>query len=262
MQQKISGGSTMIKFLAVIFSLLLTISFVNAEEGSTVLRGQGGSHSGGEGGKHSTGQVSIVRDVAEITYPGMSSEKGEDELRSKTILLVKPKRFDREGVYVWRDAEGVWNIQLISKGELTLNGNISTSGRIETVPQDDGRLIVEDFSKALINQESLSNENWPPIQFRVYGSYIDFTLFINGKQDPTQIYLGAEGRKPGYIPFRLEIDSEVPATRPAGYPLDRPRISSEASEGSSKPDLEPSQSVTSPGAGGQAGRAEQKKSTK
>ncbi len=185
---------------------LLAGGFANIEEAFAVTKMLGGGSGGssGMGKRYSTRHVSTIRDVAKITYPGITKKKTKGSPRLKRILLVEPLRFDREGVYVWRNVEGIWNIRLVSDDEFLLSGNISTSGNLEFITENNEFFLLESSSEALIKQKSIPGKDMNPAQFKVTGPNVDFDISIDGKQDSSLIYLGIKGRNPKHIPFRLE----------------------------------------------------------
>lgn len=165
--------------------------------------------SSGHGTKHSASPVFSMQDIARVNYPSKASEQAGGvsnlrKLRPARILLTMPRNFDREGVYVWRDSVGVWNIRCISRNQLSLTGKVVASGGIQPVDPKDDVLKLSKSGMVLINQSVAPGETPRPLEFKATGNYVDFNLLIDGKNDPNRIYLGSRGFRPQFVPFRLE----------------------------------------------------------
>jgi hypothetical protein len=164
----------------------------------------------GKGMKPSAGYVSSVRDFARISYPQTqtpqtgSAPTSTTRLRSQTLLLTEPRQFDNEGVYIWRDAQGVWNVRRVSPKPLSLSGAVRTSVSLVTTGTQANALQVSGRNTGVIDQSGVPLKDAPPLQFKVMGDYVDFDLLANGRRDPSRIRLGPRGMTPDAIPFRLE----------------------------------------------------------
>jgi hypothetical protein len=189
------------------------------------------AESSGYGIKYVKQHVVLSRDMVRISYPqdkeaAIVTKDGNENnstLRTRSILLAQPRRFDREGIYIWRDSEGIWKIKTISDTELTVTGRIESDKTISlqpiniiTVP----RIVLEKSIPNLDNVAIIAAKEIPvdkatPIQFKAEGAYVDFDLQINGKSDLSRIYLGSRGLNPAISPFRLgnrPVESPVPST--------------------------------------------------
>ena len=75
-----------------------------------------------------------TRDFVAISYPQAQSAAGaradETNLTPRRIFLTQPTCFDRQDAYIWRDAEGVWQIQAASDHALAVAGRIEAKGSI------------------------------------------------------------------------------------------------------------------------------------
>ena len=254
-----------LKIGAYVAIIIATPFGLSAQEKS--IRGADAQVSG-HGTKLTARQVVSTRDIAQVSYPttaanaGGVDNKSTETLRSRNVLLIQPRRFDREGVYIWRDAEGVWQIRTVSDQKLTVTGRLETEKSI--APQANGAPataeITVDSSKphaATLAVADAPTTKAATVQFKAEGAYMDFSLQIDGKADPSRIYLGSRGINPQAIPFRLEnrpIEVPKPSGKVGAAPpqpaAQAPNTAVEAS-----PDGKPQASSPGGSGGGSGGRA-------
>lgn len=171
----------------------------------------------GHGSKHVAQHVISSRDVARISYPqaettGIAAKDDKEPdltLRTRSLLLTRPSRFDREGVYIWRDAEGIWQIQAVSNAELAVTGRLIAEKAIVPEPNNGAAapgIVIEGSnpSIAVVAVTGVFTDKATPVQFKAEGAYVNFDLQTDGKSDLSRIFLGSRGLNPAAIPFRLE----------------------------------------------------------
>lgn len=256
-------------FVAIIIAMTFGLS---AQDMS--IRGAGAQVSG-HGTVHTARQVVSTRDIARISYPATQTSaegvdrKSTETVRPRSVLLIEPRRFDREGVYIWRDAEGVWQIQAVSDQKLTLTGRLETEQSI--APQAGGvhaaAGISVDSSKpnaATLAVADAQTSKAATVQFKAEGAYIDLSLQIDGKADPSRIYLGSRGINPQAIPFRLE-NRPIEVPKPSGkVGAESPQPAAQAAKAAVKAGPDGKPQASSPGGGsggGSGGRAAPKPTT-
>jgi len=162
--------------------------------------------------KHTARHVVSYRDAARISYPRteaaiITEQDGKDPdcaLRSHSLLLIRPRRFDREGVYIWRDAEGIWTIQYVFDKPLLLTGEVSAEVAIEIHGNEAEGMSLLGKTKAVIDGSRPFEAATASFRFAIVGDYVDFDLLVDGKKDPGLVHLGTRGANPQTIPFRLE----------------------------------------------------------
>lgn len=195
-----------VKF-TVILLMCATLSWAG-DTGGTRSGGKASVYSG-EWKKHSSRRAYSVRDIARVTYPKKALELSVSssdvrKISPRRVLLTMPRSFDREGFYIWRDIEGIWNIRCISTNRLNLTGEIVASDGILAVDPKDDALKASNYCEITINLSSEPSETLQTLQFKAKGSYVDFSLFIDGKNDPNHIYIGSCAFRPKFVHFRLE----------------------------------------------------------
>ena len=147
--------------------------------------------------------VVMSRDNAELTYPSLSLEK-TDIQNSKNVLLARPIKFAQDGIHIWRNPDGVWEIYSSFNSPVEILATISgerVNGEITLI---DSHLKIDRRSPSVIHLSGLTNGEPDFILFKIAGSYVDFDIRNQGSGIRDQIFLGMKGVKPEHVPFRLE----------------------------------------------------------
>jgi len=118
--------------------------------------------------------------------------------------MAKPERFDREGIYIWRDAGGVWNISSITGQALQVTVDLSAEAEIQPVGERAAAIKKSSPGKARVDEIQTPGNRSAPFRFRASGSYVDFGFLINGKCEPEHLYLGRQSWNPQSASFRIE----------------------------------------------------------
>ena len=195
--------------LGIVLFIALAICRTHADPPVTGGAAQGGPFA--KGRPESEAHISTVRDTAQITYLGNTERGGE--ARPSRLLMAIPERFDQEGVYVWRNAEGVWNIRVVSSQAIHVTVDISAEGDIQAVGERATAIRMSAHGKARIDETEAVGEKSDVFQFSVNGSHVDFNFAINGKTDTQHLYLGRQSWNPQSASFRIE---NRPLAIPAG----------------------------------------------
>lgn len=179
------------------------------------------------GPKHRAQNVVSWRDIARISYPdaevarAQGDSSKENTLRPRSLLIVQPRRLVRDGIYIWRDAEGVWNLQRVSRSEISISGAIIAESEIQTVSRstwaDNGiaLAVTGGETTATISLPAAFESDESALRFKVTGAYVEFDLRVHGRADPSRIHIGSRGMNPAAVPFRLEnrpIEVQNPTT--------------------------------------------------
>jgi hypothetical protein len=204
-----------IKSPQFVFLLLFIANFGTAT--SSFSQGGGG---GSQGGSRSAGShVSLTRDLAKISYPKLD-EAVAQKVQPKSVLLIEPRLFEKEGLYLWRDVEGIWQLRVVSERPLSVLGIVKSVGRLEMVDKSMQLARFEVQEANVLRFEGLvigpRKENDHLLQFKVIGDFVEFDFLIDGQQNPENIYLGAGSVPPAHIPFRLENRPVVPPSQGSG----------------------------------------------
>ena len=193
-----------------VFLMLASIVWAaEANSPSGAGSGQEGGSFGASALRSSSGHVSTLRDTAEITYPDQTSASAPSgtvsgsQSQARRLLMIEPERYDEEGICIWRDPEGVWNIRPVSRKGFSITADISAEIGIEAFGDQAAAIKASAPSKIHIAQPPLKGTS-TVYQFKATGAYIDLDLLIDGKREPGHIYLGRQSWNPHSIPFRLE----------------------------------------------------------
>jgi len=193
----------------VLFFIALSISVSTTQSAETNLPGVGvAATTGAFGG--GAGRVSMRRDSVGLSYPDSispsSSLGGAEDKRSQSsrLLMTKPERLEKDGIYIWRDAFGVWNIAPVSSRGLRLHADISTDGRVEALGEQAAVFGGGASGKTSFDLSVESGAVAGALQFRATGGYVDFDFLIDGKREASQVYLGIDSLNPKTVGFRLE----------------------------------------------------------
>ena len=195
--------------LGIALFIALATYPAHADPPAAVVAARGGPF--GKGRTESEAHISTVRDTAQISYLG-GADRG-NEARPSHLLMAIPERFDQEGVYVWRNAEGIWNIRVVSSQAIHVTVDISTDGEIQAVGERATAIKMSARGKARIDETEAVSEKSDAFQFSVNTSHLDFNFAINGKSDVQHLYLGRQSWNPQSASFRIE---NRPLTIPAG----------------------------------------------
>jgi len=210
----------LVRFLALTFvaAWMMTIPAVTHAENTPAIGANGGSS--GHAVKHTSQHVASSRDIARISYPKAAIENGEVKnsdqadplIQARSILLIRPRRFDRKGVYIWRDADGVWQLQTVSDSELAVTGRLEAEKAI--IPETTQGIAVPGIAlnglkpgiakAATIAVKGTVPDKATPVQFRVDGAFVNLDIQVDGKSDPSRIYLGWRGVNPATVPFQVD----------------------------------------------------------
>ncbi len=180
----------------------------------------------GNSAKHTAAQVVSSRDMAGISYPSSQTSADPGRVTPRTawsahprqLLMIQPCRFDREGIYIWRDVEGVWQLQAVSQRGITVTGRLQAAQALvpERVQNSAQGGLVRDCLEpgiATVSIASTGEDKPPPIRFKAQGEFIEFDLKIEGEVDPGRIYIGVRGSSPAAVPFRI-VNRPVDVPKP------------------------------------------------
>lgn len=153
---------------------------------------------------HSPVDISTVRDLVKISYPKVLKNRDISTYYLKNILLTRPKKIDRDGIYIWRDPVGIWNIRAFGDVSLNITGTISGVGSFEQKCNIGNGMHFDSEEKNTAKILGSSVSQTSGVQFKANGVHVIFDFLIDGQHNPAQIYLGANGKNPESIPFILE----------------------------------------------------------
>lgn len=175
----------------------------------------------------SAGYVSTVNDLARISYPA-DSGRGADY---SFVLLAEPQSFPKEGIYIWRDSNGLWCFYVNSSKLILPSNVISTDGALIALAEDQINKNQISAAGTAVTNFSASNE----FKYRVTGTYAEINLKSDASIIRKEIFIGRSLVNPKSIPFRIE---NVKRTLNPQQPLSRSYL-----EGQNKSASSPGQSV-------------------
>lgn len=149
------------------------------------------------------GRVSSFHDFATISYPSKDTAMSNID-KSHDVLLLKRYDFTQEGIHIWRDSYGTWNLQYRGNHETDIIVMIWGCQIHEDIAVigNNPKFTHKGSDTLLISIQS--NVLSCQIQFRAVGLDIDFDVVNNGQRNPNCIHLGAWLTHPIYVPFRIE----------------------------------------------------------
>lgn len=205
--RKLENCSRAPKYIPRLFCLLILCISINSQgvfgKDRNIKQSKKTQAANAVGQLQSVRHISTFRDLAEITYPNIA-EKTDSLPKPRTLLLIEPRHFDHDGVYIWRDPKGIWNILCSSRKPMVLSGIISGTRDFERISKSGDGVEVLQKDDDTLTISILTGLTFGTVHFKATGSYVDFDLLLNGKHDMTHIYLGVHCKNPEYIPFRIE----------------------------------------------------------
>ena len=116
-------------------------------------------------------------------------------------VMAAPERFPKDGVYLWCDPDGLWTMFWRGREKFTVNATV-TVGKPITVKAS----VKATTSKGGGNQlkiTSTSKARAGIVQFASAGDSVQLNILINGKVDPSRVYVGSRLSNPKQFPLKL-----------------------------------------------------------
>ena len=156
---------------------------------------------GGGGGRVSDKHVSSER-------PKQASAKlvtgAKTALRAMGVnrhVMAAPERLPKNGMYLWCDPDGLWTLFWKGRQGLTVNATV-TVGKPITVKA----AVKATTSKVRGNQLKITNTSKARagiVQFASDSDSVQLNILINGKVDPSRVYVGSQLSNPKQFPLKL-----------------------------------------------------------
>jgi hypothetical protein len=151
----------------------------------------------GNGPVDSGKSFSPVRDVGKLSY---SNNPVPAETNTSRLVLSKPEFFFIDGLYIWREPNGIWNLHLISQYPTSLIGEIRANG-FGCLVSEGGE--ISSFSD-MLTISSAGKVNVADFRFLATGDSVEFDVTINDEKNTHMVFLGINSIVPASIPFILE----------------------------------------------------------
>ena len=172
-----------------------------ADQLGSVISQSGGASSAGE--IHATAVGSAITEGVEleISYPGFTQD-GRGKNHIKSVSVGRPEAFEHEGIYIWRNQEGIWTVWAKIHPSTDFTGTINSPKPLKIMKTDPLLAVTAKNGLEIIIQTTDFSGS-KAIQFKDTGSHLVFDLFVDGLRIPERIFLGDGGINPVLVPFRL-----------------------------------------------------------
>ena len=147
----------------------------------------------------STGST-LINDAQPVPRPGDITRRP----------LACPPRFLRDGVYLWRDTDGLWTMYWRGKTRFELRATLKGNNDITIVKAIRARTSISETEKV---QVEISGESRPlggVVQFTATDESIECEMSFNGKPCTNRVFIGSQMINPDRSSITLENRSVVP----------------------------------------------------
>jgi len=194
-----------------LFAVLLLYACVNAlsqpdgprQEVNTGGASRPAAIADGEAGRISAGDFFRFVSEAESAEDDQASGK-----QAKRFPICKPRAFERDGLYLWRDATGTWFLHVAGSEERTVTGSIAVGGSLSVIDTAAGALVGKENGKAALRWHGQAGSAGT---FRASSSDIHLSIRINGRAEPARVFVGRRMRSPNSADFMLQAASLSPS---------------------------------------------------
>ena len=156
--------------------------------------------SGGLGTKIETKTEDPFQDLVKISYPG-----NEDKFPSRSIMMDEPKNLEREGIYIWRDKDAVWNIRPNFAQRPGATCLITSSADLSLLSLGDN--ISRPNQESLTFEINANSVQQEPLRFTSLEKSITFDLRVGEKGSSGFVFLGSKNISPFTTRFELNPDN-------------------------------------------------------
>jgi len=191
-------------FYVKVFSCLLVSMFFIAFQ-TFVQENKTQKALGGSGANSGPGKSSIAFNGGnvKIKYPE-SVQSSETKVESELLFMGKPSEFEQDGIYIWRDNELLWNVCCKGASPFSMQIEIISTFDYDIIDIIGDEVAVNSDGNRSFTISGMANESLQVVRFKAAEEFLDFSILIDGKHIPDQVFLGAQCRNPEVQMFRLE----------------------------------------------------------
>ena len=181
------------------------------------------THGGGESGTSSH----RISDVAVKGQEGVNKSSKTTVPTRKPVkrnrhIMAAPKRFPKDGVYIWCDPDGVWTMFWRGEKIFAVKAIVSAEEPITIRTAVKAKTSVLKTGTNQLEISSLSKTPMGVVRFDSAAESVQFTVLVNGKPTPDRVYIGSRFSNPEQFPMELKTRRRLPTKAMLG--LEPPTI--------------------------------------
>ena len=129
---------------------------------------------------------------------------GESNEKSLLFNIGKPKSYNKDGIYIWRENDSIWNLGCISKTHFSIEITISSNIPLDILDLSSGEVSLNLDGNNSFTISGMSNDRLQIAKFKTKGKFINFDILVDGERTTEKVFLGYLCKTPESLFFNLE----------------------------------------------------------